>query len=117
MAYDNSGGEDGGQGGGYYPDAGGDATPKDSAEEATPEKDESKDDETMEGETALLPKSILAGKTFNPGDEVVLKIVHMGDDEIEVEYATAKGGGDDEDAEPAPGMDKQGKTRMAAMGQ
>lgn len=43
-----------------------------------------------EGETALLPKSILAGKEFKPGDEVVLKIVHMYEDEVEVAYASEK---------------------------
>lgn len=36
------------------------------------------------GATALLPKSILGGKDFNPGDEVVLKVVRLYDDEVEV---------------------------------
>lgn len=44
-------------------------------------------EEKMQGETALLPKSILGGKEFNPGDEVVLKIVGLHDDQVEVEYA------------------------------
>lgn len=46
------------------------------------------DNENAVGETALLPKTILAGKNFKPGDEVVLKVVHIYDDEVEVEYAT-----------------------------
>lgn len=49
-----------------------------------------KDKEESEGTTALLPKSILAGKEFKPGEEVVLKIVHIYDDDVEVEYATGK---------------------------
>lgn len=40
--------------------------------------------------TALLPKSILMGKEFNVGDEVVLKITHIYEDEIAVEYATGE---------------------------
>lgn len=58
------------------------------AEEA--KEKEGKEDE--EGTTALLPKAILAGKTFNPGDEVVLKIVHMYENEVEVAYATEEKG-------------------------
>lgn len=41
---------------------------------------------------AILPKSILAGKDFKPGEEVVLKIVEIHDDEVVVEYAPEKGG-------------------------
>lgn len=48
--------------------------------------------EHEEGVTAMLPKSILAGKEFKPGEEVVLKIVAMHDDQVEVTYATGKGG-------------------------
>jgi hypothetical protein len=43
-----------------------------------------------EGAEALLPKSILMGKEFNVGDEVVLKITHMYEDEISVVYAKEK---------------------------
>lgn len=49
------------------------------------------DEQGMQGETTLIPKSILAGKDFKPGDEVVLKIVKLYDDQAEVEYATEKG--------------------------
>lgn len=47
---------------------------------------EQKEEDT--GNTALLPKSILGGKDFQPGEEVVLKIVRVHGDEIEVEYAS-----------------------------
>lgn len=55
---------------------------------------ETKDEKTEEegaGESALLPKSILAGKDFNPGDELVLKVVAIHGDEVEVEYAKESG--------------------------
>ncbi len=53
--------------------------------------DEGGDEQGMQGETTLIPKSILAGKDFKPGDEVVLKIVKLYDDQAEVEYAPEKG--------------------------
>jgi hypothetical protein len=51
------------------------------------------------GETAVLPKSILAGKDFKVGEEVVLKITAIHGDEIQVEYAQEK---PSEGAEEAP---------------
>lgn len=62
-------------------------------------------DEDME--TAMLPKSILMGKKFEPGDEVVLRIVRMHEDEVEVAYASGEEEKGEEDqapaeAEPAP---------------
>lgn len=71
----------------------------------------SDDDKGSEGETALLPKTILAGKEFKPGDEVVLKIVAMHGDEVEVAYATEEGSEDE-------GMDEHDKAttgRLSAM--
>ena len=65
-------------------------------------------DEAPATETALLPKSILAGKEFNVGDEVVLKIVHMYEDEVEVEYAK----GEEKEPEHKSSMDES----MADMG-
>lgn len=44
-------------------------------------------DEGDGGTTALLPESLLEGKKYNVGDELVLKIVHMGDGEVEVTCA------------------------------
>lgn len=52
----------------------------------------------MQGETTLIPKSLLAGKDLKPGDEVVLKIVKLYDDQAEVEYAPAKPGAGDRKA-------------------
>ncbi len=68
------------------------------------DKDSPKEEE--EGTTALLPKSILAGKEFKPGDEVVLKVVHLFDDEVEVSYATEKAGEKEEGSEMSKSMGK-----------
>jgi len=77
----------------------GNATPKDEQEEET---------------SALLPKSILAGKEFKVGEEVVLKIDAIHDDEIEVSYATGKSkepAGDESDMAKAKGsLDSYAKT-------
>lgn len=81
----------------YYPnDVGNTESPKPSGDDAG--------DDT--GQTALLPKSILAGKDFKPGDEVVLKVVHLYDDEVEVEYAS----GEDEEEKHESKMMKRGPT-------
>lgn len=50
--------------------------------------DESKEDEG--GDSALLPKSLMAGKDFKPGDEIVLEVVKVYGDEFEVRYAQEK---------------------------
>lgn len=61
----------------------------DSSPDKPPMEDKPKSDE---GEpTALLDKSVLGGKEFNVGDEVVLKIVAMHDKEVTVAYAPEKG--------------------------
>lgn len=60
--------------------------------------------EESEGATALLPKTVLGGKDFKPGEEVVLKITHVYEDEVEVEYATEK---PKAETPPAPPTDDQ----------
>lgn len=112
MAYDNPGSAYGGSSGGnedYFADA---PAPKEGAPDQEEEKEE------YGGETAILPKSILAGKDFKPGDEVVLKIRAMHDDSVEVEYAPEKGKGEGEEemAEaPAPGGGGGGDSEMQSM--
>lgn len=82
MAYNNPGpSED------YYDDG---PAAKEGQESASQEAEEHKGDET-----ALLPKSILMGKEFKPGEEVVLEIVRMLDDQVEVKYASEKGEGEE----------------------
>ncbi len=70
-------------------------------------KPKSVDEQESESPTALIPKSILGGKKFEPGEEVVLKIVADHGEEMEVEYATEKPGEKEEPMKekPAPDMD------------
>lgn len=46
--------------------------------------------EEPEEKTALIPKSLLMGKEFKPGEEVIFKIVHEYQDEVEIAYATGE---------------------------
>jgi hypothetical protein len=73
-------------------------------------KEESVDDQNAGNPTALLPKTILGGKTFKVGDEVVLKITADHGDEVAVAYATEKPGMSEEKsgAEELDEMDKKG---------
>lgn len=76
------------------------------------DKGETKDEKTEEegaGESAMLPKTILAGKDFNPGDELVLKVVAIHGDEVEVEYA--KEGTEDNAKETKGGSMDDGSPR------
>lgn len=78
--------------GNYYPEDQTDTT----ADTDSGDSGKGKDD--YGSESALIPKALLAGKDFKPGDEVVFKIVHMYEDEVEIEYAT-----DDSDNEKSEG--------------
>lgn len=51
-----------------------------------PEKEETKQEDDG-GEVALLPKSLMAGKDFEPGQEIVLEVVEVYEDEFSVRYA------------------------------
>ncbi len=77
-----------------------------------PEIDHGSEKEGGDDETALLPKSILMGKKFDVGDEVVLRITGIHENEISVAYAEephkeegdGEGGGEKGMAEaPMPG--------------
>ena len=63
------------------------------------------------GETALVPKSLLAGKTVKPGDKIILKVVRLYDDEVEVEYASS---GADEGEETEGPMSAEREIDMMA---
>ncbi len=85
----------------YYQDA-----------EAPESNDQGPSDEEHEDsgeQTALLPKGILGGKEFKPGEEVVLQIVADHGEEVEVKYASEEG---------AKGDSAMGKadTELASMG-
>lgn len=68
----------------YYPE------PDDQTPEGEVENTESEDTGESGSETALIPKSVLGGKEFKPGEEVVLKVTHVYEDEVAVEYAPEK---------------------------
>ena len=70
-----------------------------------------------DGQTAILPKSILAGKDFKVGEEVVLKIVAMHENDVEVEYASSEeGGGEESYSEPTEtATAPTGESSMASM--
>ena len=79
----------------------GDDLYSDGAPEAPEKAAEEKEDKPEGGDDAIeavLPRSILAGKTFEVGDEVILKITAMHDNEISVKYAPAKESGGDKEA-------------------
>lgn len=68
-------------------------------------KEEQKPDEG--GETTLVPKTMLAGKHFDIGEEVVFKIVGMHDDQVEIAYATGEGEGEKGEGEQAAAPEPQ----------
>lgn len=70
------------------------------AEEAreTPEEESEEQEKAPEAE---IPKSLLAGKDFKPGEEIVLEIVAVGEESVRVKYASEKG--DYEEEEPEAG--------------
>lgn len=77
-----------------------DAPDSDGAPAAEPKEDEG-------GETALVPKSLCPG--MKPGDELVLKIVAVQEDQYQVAYESK----DEESSEPAE--PPQGDSEMAGM--
>lgn len=80
-----------------------------------PEAENPEAEDTEENEsTALLPKSVLGGKTFKPGEEVVLEIVHVYEDEVEVKYAKEKPEGETEPEEETEDMMGGGPNMMEA---
>lgn len=64
----------------YFPMAG----PSEPAAGPTREPEAPAAQEEEQGPTALVPKSVLAGREVKPGDEVTLKVIRIHDDEIEV---------------------------------
>ena len=69
------------------------------------------------GTTAVIPKAILAGKKFNVGDEVVLRIDAFQGDEVVVSYAQEKPGEGEEapPERPPPPPPGGGGDEMAGM--
>ncbi len=86
----------------YSDNPGGDETSTDTPAQTDTSKPADNKDAHAEGETALLPKSLMAGKDFKPGEEIVLKVVRLYGDEFEVEYSH----GEDKSDEKNEDMDK-----------
>lgn len=74
----------------YYSDNPGRGAAEEPAGGGAPPPEEEAQTGDDEQPTGLLPKSILAGKDFKPGEEIVLKIVRIMDDQVEVAYAPEK---------------------------
>lgn len=51
------------------------------------EIDQAKREESGDDQTFVLPKAIAGGKSFKPGDEMVVEIVAEHEDSFEVKYA------------------------------
>ncbi|MDB6108313.1 MAG: hypothetical protein JWR69_63 [Pedosphaera sp.] len=69
--------------------------------------------EKAEGETALLPKSLLGGGDCQPGEKISLEVVHVYEDEVEVKMVNG------EDGEKSPGtpvMD-EAQNKLGMMGE
>jgi hypothetical protein len=75
-----------------------DAAPAAPTEKPTAEPQEEKGEEA----TAVIPKALLAGKDFKPGEEIMLEIVQLTEDGAVVKYASDKGGEEEAPPEEAP---------------
>ena len=70
------------------------------ASKDTPDNSGSDSQDSMEGETSLLPKSFFQGKDLTVGNECKVKIEHVYDDEVEVSYVPHST--DEESGETSP---------------
>ncbi len=64
-------------------------------------------------EEGLLPKSLMAGKEWKVGDEIMLEITHIGEKDFGVKYASEKGKSDGDGEHE--GMDTMTKKADADM--
>jgi hypothetical protein len=69
------------------------AAPENTPQEPTPEESAAESEPTAE-----LPKSVLGGQEFKPGDEVTLRVVQVTGNSVLVSYA----GGEEEMEAPPP---------------
>lgn len=77
----------------YYADA----APDQAEAPAKPEAESASD-----SNVATLPKQVLGGKEWKPGEEIVLKIVQVNDNGVVVTYAPEKGSEEEEPHEETP---------------
>lgn len=80
--------------------------------EPTDDQDDPSKSDKAEGDGALVPKSLFGEEGPEVGSECKFRVVHVYDDEVEVEYVK-----DDDDKSKSPEMDKAegGLDNMGAM--
>lgn len=66
--------------------------------------------------SAEIPKSLLMGKKFNVGDEVVFKIAAMRPDSVVIEYATGEDEAGEGEGHRGPPAENEGEMMPAAGG-
>lgn len=91
-----------------------DEMPPKSSDQEEPKEEMNEGDE----KTAMLPKSVTGGKDFQVGDEIVLEVVAVHQDELQVKYASEKGGKEEdegEESEPSMALASEGNNSMAYM--
>ena len=118
MAYGNPGSGSAYAAKGGSEDMFSDAPESKGEERMTPHDEEKEHDDKDYGETAVIPKSLLGGKDFQPGEEMVVQIVSVHGDQVEIKYAPEKGGGEKkEEGGPAPGEESapKGDSEMQSM--
>lgn len=97
----------------YYNDSSGES---DMPPESTSEKESPEENDPGDEKTALIPKSVTGGKDFEVGDEIVLEVVAVHEDELQVKYASEKGGKEEKDEEePSMSRASEKNNSMAYM--
>ena len=87
----------------FYADAAPPAAQEAPASEPTTQESDQEESQD-ESQTAEIPKAILGGKDFKPGEEVVLEVVQVMENSVLVKYASDSGEDEapTEPAAPAP---------------
>jgi hypothetical protein len=99
------------------PDMYNDSVPKDQEAPPDPEEKNEQAEDSEHETTAELPKAVLGGKDFKPGEEVMLQVVKVMEDSVLVKYSTK--GEETEEAPPeeeAPPSAPQGGPMSSMMG-
>jgi hypothetical protein len=73
------------------------------APDQEPAEPQAEETTTDESQTAEIPKSVLGGKDFKPGEEVVLQVVQVMENSVLVKYASEEEPGETEPAAPPGG--------------
>ena len=63
--------------------------------------------------SALLPKSVLGDHKLKPGDQVILEVVHIYEDEVEVKYGKKDKKKDDSDEDEGDSSPKESQMDLS----